>query len=97
MNRFMRRNGFDNYGDLYRWSIDDIAGFWEAVCDFFDVRFDKQADDTICRPGNIMDAGWFSGSELNFASHLLRYSGDQAAIIFCGEDGSRSERTVPRR
>ena len=91
MNRFMRRNGFDNYGDLYRWSIDDIAGFWEAVCDFFDVRFDKQADDTICRPGNIMDAGWFSGSELNFASHLLRYSGDQAAIIFCGEDGSRSE------
>jgi hypothetical protein len=42
MNRFMRRNGFDNYGDLYRWSIDDIAGFWEAVCDFFDVRFDKR-------------------------------------------------------
>ena len=32
MNRFMRRNGFDNYGDLYRWSIDDIAGVWAAVC-----------------------------------------------------------------
>jgi acetoacetyl-CoA synthetase len=91
MYRFMRQYGFENYESLYRWSIDDIGGFWEAVCEFFGVRFDKPADTTICRSDNIMDAGWFSGAELNFAEHLLRNSGDQAAIIFRGEDGRRSE------
>jgi acetoacetyl-CoA synthetase len=91
MYRFMRQYGFENYESLYRWSIDDIGGFWEAVCEYFGVRFDKPADKTICRSDNIMDAGWFSGAELNFAEHLLRNSGDQAAIIFRGEDGRRSE------
>jgi len=36
-------------------------------------------------------AKWFPGSELNFAEHLLRHSGDRAAIVFSGENGARSE------
>ncbi len=36
-------------------------------------------------------AKWFTGSELSFPAHLLRYSGDRAAIIFRGEDGTRRE------
>ena len=91
MHRFMRLHGFDCYEDLYQWSLDESAAFWEGLCEFCDVRFDTAADVTLARPDNIMDAGWFAGSELNFAAHLLRESGDRAAIIFCGEDGSRRE------
>ena len=36
-----------------------------------------------------MDAGWFTGSTLNFAAHLTRHTGQRAAIIFCGENGAR--------
>ena len=91
MRRFMLRHGFSDYDALYAWSIDSPAEFWEAICGFFDVRFDKQADRTLARPDNIMDAGWFAGSRLNFAAHLLRHEGGAAAIVFCGEDGSRRE------
>jgi len=91
MYRFMRQHGFEGYGDLYDWSTSDSAAFWQALCEFCDVRFDKPADTTLTRPHNIMDAGWFAGSQLNFAEHLLRHSGERAAIIFCGEDGSRRE------
>jgi len=91
MYRFMREQGHESYADLYRWSIDDSPAFWEALCDFCDVRFDKPADVTLARPDNIMDAGWFSGSKLNFAEHLLRHCGNLPAIVFCGEDGSRRE------
>jgi acetoacetyl-CoA synthetase len=91
MYRFMREQGHDSYGDLYRWSIDDSAAFWEALCDFCEVRFEKPADETLARPDDIMNAGWFSGSELNFAEHLLRHRGGRAAVVFCGEDGSRCE------
>ncbi len=91
MHRFMVQNGFDSYDDLYQWSIDESAAFWEALCEFCDVHFDRPAERTLVRRDNIMDAGWFAGSRLNYAAHLLRYEGARAAIIFCGEDGSRRE------
>ncbi len=91
MYRFMRERGFDNYDDLYDWSITELSAFWQAVCDFCDVHFDTSAENILARPDNIMDAGWFAGSRLNFAQHLLRHEGDRAALIFCGEDGARSE------
>ncbi|MDH3350144.1 MAG: acetoacetate--CoA ligase [Gammaproteobacteria bacterium] len=91
MFRFMRQQGFDCYEDLYQWSIDESAAFWEALCDFCDVHFDTPAHQTLSRPDNIMDAGWFAGSELNYAAHLLRERGERSAIIFCGEDGSRQD------
>jgi acetoacetyl-CoA synthetase len=91
MYRFMREQGHQKYADLYRWSIEESPAFWEALCSFCDVQFDTPADETLARPDNIMNAGWFSGSKLNFAGHLLRHQGDRPAMVFCGEDGSRRE------
>jgi acetoacetyl-CoA synthetase len=91
MYRFMRAQGFDDYDDLYRWSIDNSPAFWEALSEFCSVRFDKVATTTLARPGDIMDAGWFEGGELNYAEHLLRHAGDRSAVIFCGENGARRE------
>ncbi len=91
MSRFMREQGFDNYGDLHRWSIDDSPAFWQALVEFCDVRFDRAPDRVLGRPDNIMDAGWFEGAELNYAAHLLRHEGERAALVFCGENGARRE------
>ena len=91
MHRFMQATGQDDYASLYAWSIDDSPAFWEALCEFCDVRFDKAAETTLARPGNIMDAGWFTGSQLNYAAHLLRHAGDEPALVFFGENGARRE------
>jgi acetoacetyl-CoA synthetase len=91
MYQFMRAHGYADYEELHAWSTSDLAGFWDAVCDFGDVVFDKPADTTLQRPDNMMDAGWYAGSRLNFARHLLRHTGDQAALVFCGENGARRE------
>jgi len=87
----MKKRSFDAYDDLYQWSIDQSAEFWQALCDFCDVRFSKPAVEVLIQPGDMTTAKWFRGSELNFAEHLLRHSGDRAAIVFCGENGARSE------
>jgi acetoacetyl-CoA synthetase len=91
MHRFMRRQGFDDYDALYRWSIEDSPAFWEALSRFCDVRFDTPADKVLARPDDIMDAGWFTGGELNFAAHLLRDRDNDVAVIFSGEHGVRRE------
>jgi len=91
MYRFMREQNCDSYAQLYRWSIDEAAEFWQAFADFCQVRFSKPADTVLQQPGDMTSAHWFVGGELSFAEHLLRYRGQRAAIIFCGENGSRRE------
>lgn len=91
MYQFMQQHHHDNYAGLHQWSIDEAPAFWSAVCEFCSIRFDRPADRILARPDNIMDAGWFDGAQLNFAAHLLRHTGNEAAIVFCGEDGKREE------
>ncbi len=72
MYRFMKERSFDSYSDLYQWSIDNTADFWQALCDFCEVRFSKAAETVLVQPGDMTTAKWFSGSELSFPEHLLR-------------------------
>ena len=39
MYRFMSEHAFDNYEDLFQWSIRDSAAFWEALVDYSGVDF----------------------------------------------------------
>ena len=91
---FMQLAGYADYASLFDWSVSDSPAFWEALCDFCDVRFEREPDAIIARPDNIMDAGWFAGSQLNYAAHLLRHEGDQPALVFYSEDSRR--RTLSR-
>ncbi len=91
MYQFMRQQGFDDYADLHEWSITEPAAFWTALCDLCGIHFDRPPEKILSRPDNMMDAGWFAGAQLNFSSHMLRHKGPEAAIVFCGEDGTRHE------
>ena len=82
----MTQQGLEDYAALHQWSINDSPAFWQALCECCEIRFDRPARTVLTRPENIMDAGWFDGAKLNFAAHLLRHTGDEAAIIFCGEN-----------
>ncbi len=91
MYQFMQKHNCDDYASLHRWSIDEAPAFWSAVCDVCDIQFTQPPETVLARPENIRDAGWFEGAKLNFAAHLLRHTGNQAALVFCGEYGARRE------
>ncbi len=91
MFRFMRQRGFDDYVSLHEWSIEEPGAFWEALVEDCGVEFSRPPDATLANPDRIIHAGWFAGSTINYARHLLRYPGSEAALIFVGEDGRRSE------
>lgn len=99
LTRFMRwlraTRGLDfaDYDSLWRWSVDDIEAFWEAIRIYFDVRFDTPAEAVLAQrimPG----ARWFPGATLNYVQQVFRHAGtgparQRAAIRYAGE-GSRS-------
>ena len=76
---------FNDYASLYKWSINNIADFWETMWEFADIiasePYQQVIDDVTKMPG----ARWFAGSRLNFAENLLRYRDDRVALIFKGE------------
>jgi acetoacetyl-CoA synthetase len=62
---------FDGYDDLWRWSVEDLEGFWGAVWHFFDVRPSVPYERVLAR-SEMPGAQWFPGARLNYAEHLLR-------------------------
>jgi len=93
MTAFMRqvsaRLGRDlgDYDALWRWSVEDPAGFWSALWRSADVIASREAEQILVDGERMPGARWFVGARLNFAENLLRHRDDQAAIIFRGEDG----------
>jgi acetoacetyl-CoA synthetase len=71
--------------DLYKWSVESIAEFWEAMWDFGEIIFSKKYDKVVEDINDFPGTKWFVGSRLNFAENLLKFKDDQPAFIFQGE------------
>jgi acetoacetyl-CoA synthetase len=86
---------FEDYNAMWRWSVDDLEGFWNAIWDFFDVR-------ASVRPGKLLvkrqmpDMEWGTGGRLNYAENILKHvegREDELALIVQSETFERLEMT----
>jgi len=82
-----------SYTDLHRWSVEQREAFWQAIVDFFDIRFHTQPDAVLREGAQMPSAEWFPGATLNFAEHLLRRRDDAVAVIAVAENGQREQLT----
>lgn len=84
---------FDDYQALWNWSVDDLDGFWSAIWSFFDLQ-ESAPHTAIIEERKMPGAVWFPGSELNFASQMLRQAEktpDSQALIVHSETFGRTE------
>src|SRR5664279_3069871 len=76
MTRFMawagvrRGRPFADYGELWRWSVEDVEEFWAAIWDFCGVRASKGYE-RVLSSHEMPGAAWFEGAELNYAENVL--------------------------
>jgi acetoacetyl-CoA synthetase len=76
MTRFMRwvgeRRGreFDDYEDLWRWSVEEVEDFWASIWEFFEIRASKTYEQPLAER-RMPGAKWFEGAELNYAENML--------------------------
>ncbi len=78
-------NEFEEYSELYEWSIRNLSHFWEDMWRAANIITSREYHSVIDDPARMPGAKWFAGAELNFAQNLLRYRDDRAAIVFRGE------------
>jgi acetoacetyl-CoA synthetase len=64
---------FDEYSQLWEWSVTDPASFWSTIWDYFEVLGDRGPAGAPVLSGTTMpDVRWFEGATLNYARNALR-------------------------
>ena len=71
--RSERGLAFDDYQSLWQWSVDDLAAFWSAVWEFFDIQADGDPS-VVLASDRMPGARWFPDVRLNYAEHAFRHA-----------------------
>jgi acetoacetyl-CoA synthetase len=74
---------FPGYDELWRWSVEDLEGFWASIWAYFDVR-GHRPDGTVLAGRAMPGFRWFPGATLNYAEQALRtdvWADDAVAVV----------------
>ena len=84
-----RGHSFKDYDEMWRWSVDDLEGFWGSIWKYYNVA---DADYPVLAERKMPGARWFEGSEVNFARRVFEGERDGTALIAKAE--RRTEKSV---
>ena len=77
-----------DYDALWRWSVDDLEGFWGSVWDFFGVRAHAPYE-RVLAARQMPGAEWFPGARLNYAEHALGTDEDTDRVAVVARSQTR--------
>ncbi len=84
---------FEQYDQLWNWSVTEIEEFWTAIWDFFEIKAKKPYDEVLSS-GKMPGVKWFTGAKLNYAEHVFRNEvPEKAAVIYQTETRPQGELT----
>ncbi len=72
---------FDDYRELWRWSVEELEVFWRTIWDYFEIQADGSPE-PVLRSNAMPGAEWFPDARLNYAEHVFRQaSPDRPAMV----------------
>jgi len=97
--RDQRGLSFDSYDALWRWSVTDLAAFWQSVWDFFGMHSPTPASSVVA-DRHMPGTRWFPGAQVNYAREVFRHvdaahAAGMPAIISDNELGEVREMSWP--
>src|SRR4051812_24240728 len=78
------------YDELWRWSVDDLEGFWGSLWDFFEIRAHTPYE-RVLGSRQMPGAEWFVGSRLNYAEHMLGRDEDTDKLAVLARSQTRDD------
>ncbi|MBV9465413.1 MAG: acetoacetate--CoA ligase [Solirubrobacterales bacterium] len=87
--RTERGSGVQSYDELWRWSVEDLEGFWEAVWRFFGLRAHAPYE-RVLGSREMPGAEWFVGARLNYAEHLVGTEEDRDRVAVLAHSQTRA-------
>ena len=62
---------FSNYTQLFAWSVNHPAAFWESLLTYFKIEYSGSYSEIMSEDA-MPDTKWFDGINLNYAEHVFR-------------------------
>src|SRR3954454_18695449 len=78
----------DSYDALWRWSVDDLDGFWASIWDYFGVRAHTPYE-AVLGSRALPGAEWFPGARVNYAEHMVGAEDDLDAVAVVARSQAR--------
>ena len=73
------------YDALWRWSVEDLDGFWRSIWDYFEVASEGEPGEVLASR-EMPGARWFEGTNVNYAEHVFRGKDDaEIAVVSASE------------
>ncbi len=82
-----RGREFGGFDDVYRWSVDDLEGFWGGLWDFYGIRATPY--ERVLGNRTMPGAEWFTGARLNYAEHLVGLEEDRNRVAVVARSQTR--------
>jgi acetoacetyl-CoA synthetase len=86
---YMDSRGFSSYDELWRWSVDDLEGFWGSLWDLYELGPRPQR---VLGTAEMPGAEWFPGASVNYAEQVFRAARPgETAIVHASETRALAE------
>ena len=85
------RAPLETYAELWRYSVDDLDGFWGSLWDYFALG--PRTFSCVLEQREMPGTRWFPGASLNYVSRLREQRPDQLAVIHHDEQGRKATLT----
>lgn len=77
---------FNSYHQLWKWSSDQTAIFWESILRFYNIQYTGTYNKVLSGENEMHQTSWFEGISLSYAEHVFtNESTISPAIIFKNE------------
>src|SRR5438093_3846895 len=88
LRRFAEECGHGDFASLYRWSVEDLDGFWRAVDRDLGLVWHTPYERVVDASRGIPWTTWWVGGRMNYVATALRHDPSRTALVFEGEEGA---------
>ena len=77
---------FTAYAELWHWSVENIADFWQSLWHYFGIKASRQPG-AILPQKEMPGAEWFVGAHLNYVENIFeKFTGERPILYYQAED-----------
>src|SRR5437879_12413533 len=88
LRRFAEQHGHCDFASLYRWSVEDLEGFWRAVDRDLGLGWQAPYERVLDTSRGVPWTTWWVDGRMNYVATALRHDPSRAALVFEGEEGA---------
>ncbi len=83
----MKRLGFSEYTDFWKWSVDNKVEFWKKTIENLQIPFIKKPKEILNLSKGVTQPSWLYGAQMNIADACFQNEPTSTSIVYQTEEG----------